>query len=123
MINKKLLNLAKTITRDEFFTRYDTNDYMNDFTCPEDLGLEERDLFCRYNNEDDNNCRECWEYALHNIQFKDDIEKEPFTITCNNCGSHNVSIKEDIDYDYDENPISTGDYYLYCNDCGESEDR
>lgn len=47
--------------------------------------------------------------------------KEKFTIICNSCGSRNVSIVEDYDYDYEENLISTGMYYLQCNDCGEDD--
>lgn len=40
-----------------------------------------------------------------------------FLIKCLNCGSHNVSIQEEVDYDWDENPYVNG-YYLFCNDCG-----
>ena len=45
--------------------------------------------------------------------------KEGFTITCNNCGSHNVVLLSDDDYD--DNMYECGKY-LYCKDCGESED-
>lgn len=48
--------------------------------------------------------------------------KDDFTITCNKCGSHNISICEEIDYDYEENPINTGNYYLHCNNCGNEEE-
>ena len=47
--------------------------------------------------------------------------KEGFTITCNNCGSHNVVLLSDDDYGYDDNMYECGKY-LYCKDCGESED-
>ena len=47
--------------------------------------------------------------------------KEGFTITCNNCGSHNVVLLSDYDYDYDDNMYECGKY-LYCKDCRESED-
>ena len=47
--------------------------------------------------------------------------KEGFTIICNNCGSNNVELVDDIDYDYEENPYVSG-HYLHCKDCGESED-
>lgn len=46
---------------------------------------------------------------------------DKFTIKCNNCGSDNISIKEDYDYDYDENIVGTGNYYLKCNNCGETD--
>lgn len=39
-----------------------------------------------------------------------------FTITCNSCGSTEVSIVETIDYDWDENPIVVGSH-LQCNKC------
>lgn len=42
---------------------------------------------------------------------------DEFKITCLQCGSDNVSIEEDIDYDWDENPYLNG-YYLYCKNCG-----
>lgn len=44
--------------------------------------------------------------------------EDRFKITCLRCGSEDVSIKEDIAYDYNENPFITG-YYLECNDCKE----
>lgn len=45
-----------------------------------------------------------------------------FTIICNSCGSKNVSIQQEFDYDYDENLFPTGSYHLECNDCGETEE-
>lgn len=39
-----------------------------------------------------------------------------FKIICLLCGSENVSIKEEIDYDYEEVPYING-YYLECDDC------
>ena len=39
-----------------------------------------------------------------------------FKIICVECGSEDVYIREDIDYDYDENPYVSG-YYLECNNC------
>ena len=43
--------------------------------------------------------------------------EDKFTIICNKCGSVNVSIKEIIDYDWEEFPYING-YYLYCESCG-----
>lgn len=45
-----------------------------------------------------------------------------FEIKCLECGSENVSIQEEIDYDYDETPY-TFDVYLMCNDCGNTSER
>lgn len=49
--------------------------------------------------------------------------KDKFFIKCNNCGSEDISIKQEYDYDYDENMIRTGNYYLLCNNCGESSEN
>lgn len=46
---------------------------------------------------------------------------EGFSITCLKCGSGDVSIAEEIDYDYEEMPYTVG-YYLKCNIC-DNEDR
>lgn len=43
-----------------------------------------------------------------------------FEITCLNCGSNNVSIEEEIDYDWDEMPYING-YFLRCDDCGNDD--
>lgn len=43
--------------------------------------------------------------------------REKFKITCLNCGSNNVHIEEEIDYDWDEMPYTSG-YFLKCHDCG-----
>ncbi len=45
-----------------------------------------------------------------------------FNITCLECGSSDVSIQEDIDYDWDEEPYENG-YYLKCNNCGNTDER
>lgn len=47
---------------------------------------------------------------------------DKFTIKCNSCGSDNVTINEEFDYDYDENIVGTGNYYLRCNNCGETSE-
>lgn len=47
---------------------------------------------------------------------------DKFTIKCNSCGSDNVTINEDFDYDYDENIVGTGNYYLRCSNCGETSE-
>ena len=47
---------------------------------------------------------------------------DKFTIMCNSCGSKNVSIREDYDYDYEENIFPTGNCYLECDDCGETDE-
>lgn len=45
-----------------------------------------------------------------------------FTVICNNCGSEDVFIEQDYDYDYDDNIVPTGNPYLRCSHCGESGD-
>lgn len=45
-----------------------------------------------------------------------------FNITCLECGSNDVFIQEDIDYDWDEEPYVCG-YYLKCNNCGNTDER
>lgn len=52
-------------------------------------------------------------------QLKTTSDEDKFKITCKSCGSNNVSIREDIDYDYDEVPYVNG-YYLECNNCEEN---
>lgn len=44
--------------------------------------------------------------------------EDKFKIICLSCGSEDVSIREDIDYDYDEYPYINS-YYLECNSCKE----
>lgn len=43
-----------------------------------------------------------------------------FKIECLECGSNNVYIQEEIDYDWDENPYVSG-YHLECGDCGNTD--
>lgn len=47
---------------------------------------------------------------------------DKFTIKCNSCGSNDISITEEFDYDYDDNIVGTGDYYLICNNCGQTSE-
>lgn len=44
-----------------------------------------------------------------------------FEIKCLNCGSINIDVHADVDYDYDGNPY-IGGYYIECNNCGQVED-
>ena len=46
------------------------------------------------------------------------IEDRFIISTCLKCGSNDISIEEEIDYDWEENPYTSG-YYLKCNCCGE----
>lgn len=48
------------------------------------------------------------------------MEKK-FKIVCLECGSEEVIIQEEIDYDYDEYPYVSG-HYLECKNCGNCED-
>ena len=48
----------------------------------------------------------------------DDFEK--FKIICLECGSENVTLEEEIDYDWDENPY-TDAFTIVCQDCGNFE--
>lgn len=45
-----------------------------------------------------------------------------FNIKCNNCGSEDVIIHEDYDYDYDDNMVGTGNFYLRCTNCGQTSE-
>lgn len=47
--------------------------------------------------------------------------KEKFKITCLECGSENVSIETNVEYDYEESPYLTGNYYLQCHNCGNDD--
>lgn len=40
-----------------------------------------------------------------------------FKIICLECKSENVTLEEEIDYDYEENPYVSG-YCIVCNNCG-----
>ena len=64
-------------------------------------------------------------FNIDNVSYYDEYvyfhKTKGFTITCNNCGSNNVDLVDDIDYDYEESPYVSG-HYLQCNNCGESED-
>lgn len=44
-----------------------------------------------------------------------------FKIICQECKSEDCIVEEDIDYDWDENPVLYG-YYVVCNNCG-NQDR
>lgn len=48
----------------------------------------------------------------------DDFGK--FKIICLECGSENVTLEEEIDYDWDENPY-TDAICIVCKDCGNFE--
>ena len=41
-----------------------------------------------------------------------------FEIKCLDCGGTNVEMIEDFDYDYEDNIIDSGIYYI-CKDCGQ----
>lgn len=43
-----------------------------------------------------------------------------FKIICLECGSENVDIWEDVDYDCNDMPYITG-CYLECRDCGSND--
>lgn len=47
-------------------------------------------------------------------------EFEKFKIICLECGSENVTLEEEIDYDWDENPY-TDAICIVCKDCGNIE--
>lgn len=49
-------------------------------------------------------------------------EDKQIISTCLLCGSNSISIQEDIDYDYEEEPYVSG-YYLECNNCGNTTER
>lgn len=46
-----------------------------------------------------------------------------FEIKCLSCESTDVSVLQEIDYDYEESPYYTGCYYLKCNSCGQQGDE
>jgi ribosomal protein S27E len=50
------------------------------------------------------------------------MEKPLFEIKCLSCGSTNVSVIAELDYDYEDNLVYNGMTYCKCNDCG-TEDR
>lgn len=50
------------------------------------------------------------------------IDNKKIMSTCLECGSNDISIREDIDYDYEEKPYVLG-YYLKCNNCGNTTER
>lgn len=45
---------------------------------------------------------------------------DKFKVICNKCGSQNVDISEESQYDNDENVIGSC-YEMVCLDCGERE--
>jgi hypothetical protein len=47
-------------------------------------------------------------------------EDKGFEIKCLNCGSNEVTIETDMDYDYEEISYISG-YYHYCKNCGQSD--
>ena len=49
-----------------------------------------------------------------------DREFEKFKIICLECGSENVTLEEEIDYDWDECPF-TDAFTIVCQDCGNIE--
>lgn len=40
-----------------------------------------------------------------------------FKIRCLECGCEDVVIREEVEYDYEDNPYTSG-YYLECRICG-----
>lgn len=70
-----------------------------------------------------NSCSDCkWYNVCSKVEYIINKTTNTFTITCNKCGNHNVKIYEGTDYDYDEEPITTGEYYLHCDYCGNEEE-
>ena len=63
------------------------------------------------------------EEELMLLSEEDQYIEEKFTVICNSCGSRNVVINQDFDYDYEENIYPTGNYYLKCVDCGETSEN
>lgn len=64
MINIK--EVTKTMTREEFLNN---RKLTNNEGCPDEYGLKE------YDPCDDIECKECWENAVKEIKFKDDLEE------------------------------------------------
>ncbi|CEQ01666.1 Uncharacterised protein [[Clostridium] sordellii] len=48
---------------------------------------------------------------------------ENFKIECLNCGSRDVSVKEDFDWGWDgeDEYLTTNGYYVMCNKCDNTE--
>lgn len=47
-------------------------------------------------------------------------ENKGFKIVCCNCGFEQCEEKEDLDYDYDDNPYLLNKYY-WCPNCGQCD--
>ena len=46
-----------------------------------------------------------------------------FTVICNNCNSDKVIVKQEYDYNYEENLIATNNYFLECLICGTTDNE
>lgn len=68
------------------------------------------------------NCIEFKSYKINNQIIDEQYSEKGFKVICMNCGSNDVFIETDIDYDWDENPYECG-YYLRCNNCGSTDER
>ena len=44
------------------------------------------------------------------------------TTICNKCGSTNIILRQDFDYDYEGRMFPNGVYYLECQGCNETEE-
>lgn len=71
-------------------------------------------------NEDIENTIEIKE--LEDSDNVDEDYEKGFEIRCLACNRTNCTLQEEIDYDWDENPYTSG-YYVICNDCGNSDMR
>lgn len=61
-------------------------------------------------------------YRLEEVNQIINEECKNIISTCLKCGSNDISIEEEIDYDWEENPYTSG-YYLQCNSCGNLTDN
>lgn len=67
MKTDNIIEIAKTITREEFL-----REGITCWGCPDRYGLYYENSIC---DSDTLGCRDCWKCAVENIKFKDDAEE------------------------------------------------
>lgn len=119
MTLEEFKEFARTVTRKEFLTN--SEDRTDENSQPKDLP----EIDCPYNynlpdSDCDITCKECWENAVKDIKFKDDIEvvlpleKAPKELIDNvNHPNHYTQGKYEV-IDYIEDKLSKEELQGYC---------
>lgn len=111
--------IAKSIKREDFLE--EVSEENSRFECPSNDGLKDDCSHIGYSKEE---CKKCWEQAVKDIKFKDDVEDEKvedktIKVRCiNNGNMEQEALTIGNEYDAKESVSITGAYEILIDDVG-----